>query len=388
MNNKKEVLEKILQDPIYLKDICGFKDLSWFHNDWIKWLFGDEDPSNNKLLSAHRNSYKTTAIIIGFIWILLRDADETTLLVRKTLGLSILVLRAISKQLKNPYIQELFELRYGKKFSFTRDNDKGITLCYKKSSSLEPNIMSLGIGDSATGLHFSRIHNDDVVTLADRRSYAERQKTFSFCHEEENLIKTGGKITFTGTPWHTDDFYSTLKNRREYPVGKVKVVGFGEDRLKKIKESIPPDLYALNYDLKFMNTGNCRFSDLRYGEFPSEGNCYAHIDAGYSGKDNTALTILNVVSKEEIYVLGFKFSGNVIDNLSKIYKKLIEYSIISLFMESNADKGLLAERIKHDFKSNQPFKIILYHEKTKKEIKINNYLSVYMKYIYFIYTDK
>ncbi len=383
--SERKALSKILKEPYYLSKVCGYNKLVPLHGEWIKWLLGKEnsekEEDKEKLLLAHRGSYKTTCIVVGLVWLLLHDCEQTILLVRKTATRSVSVLRAVSKQLQNPLVKRLFELKYGVKFKMVKNTDYNIELGYKKNITIEPNIMGCGIGDSVTGLHFSRIHNDDVVTTVDKKSSAERRRTIDFCDECTNLLNPGGTSTYTGTAWHEEDAYSRIKNLKRYPIGSMDLAEYTEKKIQSLKDKLPLELYILNYELEIVNVENSRFSDMVLGEMPEDyKTCYAQIDAGYKGADNTAMTILIKQEKDGVirhHVRGYRLTGHVLEHETRILQIIRKFRVNHLYLEDNADKGLLADTLRKSTASLGYVRIISYHESMKKEIKINNYLGLY-----------
>ena len=89
---------KLFRDyPHKLGHFLGYKDLRPFHDEWIKHCWGG---TGTRTLQAHRNSYKTSAIIIvGAVWWILFHPNISILLTRKTSTNSSSIITTIIKHL-------------------------------------------------------------------------------------------------------------------------------------------------------------------------------------------------------------------------------------------------------------------------------------------------
>ena len=62
----KNLVSLLRNEPYKIGQLCGFKDLTELHNEWLKMMiYGDEEFT----LLAHRGSYKTTCLSICFAFI-------------------------------------------------------------------------------------------------------------------------------------------------------------------------------------------------------------------------------------------------------------------------------------------------------------------------------
>lgn len=362
-----EQIVKVRNNPFLLGHYLGYTKLNRTHNHWIlKFLTSESD----YVLQAHRNSYKTTAcLVVGVIWYLLFKPEATILIVRKEADGASSIVKAISKLYDTPEIQTLYK-ELG--FSGVKKNDDridSITLNHKKVVTKEGNIDSIGIGGSITGRHYDKILCDDISTLKDRVSKAEREKTNGFVRELMNIKKPDGTISFSGTPWHKQDVFSILPDADKYPLGSVHIPDLTADKIAEIRSRTTASLFAINYELKHISDENKIFTNAKTSKFIYTHDNYAHIDCAYSGTHNTALTIGQVVGGK-ICLKGWTWRKSIVDLYQIIANILKEHNVKTCWMEDNADKGLGRAELMKMFPS-----ISGYHEAMQKHSKITGYLK-------------
>lgn len=155
-----------------------------------------------------------------------------------------------------------------------------------------PQLICLGIHTSLTGKHSDYIFTDDIVNVQDRSSQAERNRTKLQYQELQNVKNRDGRIFNTCTPWHKQDAISELMPNKKfydcYSTGLITAV-----KLRDLRESMDPSLFAANYELKHIASDKALFGKPNYCNDETllyEG--VSHIDASYGGADWTAYTIM------------------------------------------------------------------------------------------------
>ena len=371
-------IRKILNEPHLLGIYLGYNDLSEIHSEWIKKCWTNK---STYVLQAHRNSYKTTAVlIVGTIWYLLFNPEDTILICRKEYEGAASILKAILKHYESDKMHLLYKELGFKDYVIKEAKKDSITLPFKREITKEGNIESMGLGGAGTGRHYNKIMCDDVVTLKDRVSEAEREKTKEFIRELHNIKTTNGTITVTGTPWHRDDAYSILPIADKYPLGSITINGFNEEIVNDIKSRTTPSLYAINYQLKHISDENKIFTDAKYKHWKNDNNyIVGHIDAAYSGTHYTAFTLLQ---KEDgmIIIKGWIWRESIVDLYHRITNILLNNNCGTVYMEDNADKGLGREELIKHYPN-----VIGYHEKENKHNKIIIHLKTNWKDVCFDY---
>jgi len=362
----EKTLEKILSKPTLYANAIGYTLLQpQIHDEWIKMLmYSKEDIT----LQAHRESYKTTCVIVAITLLLVFKPNSPNLLLRKDQDSVMEITRAIKRNLRNPITLEIIKFLYKKDLSFIKETSEEIhtNLCTDLGKK-ESQFLASGIGSfSITGKHFPRIYTDDIVTLKDRRSRAERNATKAVYQEIQNVKSAGGTIVNTGTPWHKDDCFSIMPKPKKFTVYETGLMSDKEIINRKNKMSA--SLFSANYELKHISDADSLFKNPKYGEYPNRDS-RAQIDCSYGGEDTTALTIMTQY-KGKTYAYGKVFTGHVQNNYSEIASLLSKYRSGTLYAETNADKGFFAK----EFRNYWPI-ISSYHESTNKHVKIVTYLQ-------------
>src|SRR5690554_3230943 len=118
MNN--ETLEKILSRPTLYARSLGYTKLKpELHDEWIRmFMLSSEDFT----LQAHRESYKTTCVIVALTLLMVLKPNESNLLLRKDQSSVKEISRAIKKNLLNPITVEMAQLLYGKQLKLVKDS--------------------------------------------------------------------------------------------------------------------------------------------------------------------------------------------------------------------------------------------------------------------------
>lgn len=358
---------------------AGFKDLGDIHNDWLKsFLFSKDDFT----LQAHRGSYKTTCLAIAIALIIVLYPSKNIIMVRKADDDVKEIVMQVKKILNSDMVKSLIWVLYRTELMLTTSSVYEIDTNLKTSPRGASQLVGLGSKTSITGKHADIVITDDIININDRISQAERERTKLTYQELENVKNKGGRFINTGTPWHKEDAFILMDNINKfdcYTTGILKPADIQDKR-----EKMTPSLFAANYELKHIADEDTLFSnpvvdDGSNTELIYDGIC--HVDASYGGGDNTAFTILKEQEDGKIYVYGMLSDKHVDDCLEFIEGKRKLYRAGTLYLESNADKGYLAEKIS--------MPINLYHESTNKYIKISTYLRERWKDIIFTAdTDK
>lgn len=364
---------QVKQTPILLGKLLGYAKLRDLHNEWITSTW-DVGPGL-RCLQSYRGSYKSTSIIlVGIIRYLLFRPNARIILIRKTFTDAAAMVQAISSAFDKPELQALFYEAHGVWPAKTIDGNGRLSFNFKSTKTPEGNLAAYGIGNSITGTHCDVLIADDVVTLKDRTSPAERETTKEYLREVlANVADPSAVKIITGTPWHRNDAFSEIAKITEikkYPIEQFNMLTPEEEADKR--RSTNPFLWACNYSLEFISDDSLLFQDPQYGPMDVEAwrnpgiTVSAHLDAAYSsgGGDYCALTI-----KAGKNVIGFIYGGNVMDWYGFIKTACGKYHVREIFLETNGDHGYCARDLRE-----MGLPTITYAEKENKEIKIQTYL--------------
>jgi hypothetical protein len=369
-------IKNLRNNPHLLGHYLGYKKLNETHSQWILNFWDNE---KDYVLQAHRNSYKTTAcLVVGTIWYLLFHPETTILIVRKEADGASSIVKSISKLYDTPEMLTLYKEVGYTELRKIDDRIDSITLSQKKMVTKEGNIDSIGIGGSVTGRHYDKILCDDISTLKDRVSKAEREKTNGFVRELMNIKKATGTISFSGTPWHKKDVFSILPEAEKFPLGSIDIPELTPEKIAEIRSRTTASLFAINYTLKHVADENKIFIDAKTDNLVTEhSGTIAHIDCAYSGTHYTALTIGQKIAGNYI-IKGYTWRKSIVDLYDQVANIMKAHNVSSCYMEDNADKGLGRAELSKRFTA-----ISGYHESENKHNKIIGHLKYRWPEVYF-----
>ena len=364
----------LLNEPVKIGYAVGFDKLTALHNRWIiEMIRGTQD----KILQAHRGSYKTTCVSIALACIFVLLPNKKTLFLRKTDADVKEVIRQVRNILLSPPMQEAARLIHGKDMVLITQTASELSSNLPGDSKGTSQLVAMGINGSITGKHFDRIFTDDIVNVQDRTSKAERDRTKIVYQELQNIRNRGGRIFNTGTPWHKEDCFSLMPNIERHDCYSTGLIS--KEQLQIIREAMTASLFAANYELRHIASDDVIFTSPQTGADPAlaeQGIC--HIDASYGGEDGTAFTVCKK-SGGKYYIYGRLWQKHVDDCLPEIIRLRKAFNAGIIYCERNADKGYLAKALR-----DKGERADTYHEKTNKFVKITSYLKSEWKNVVFV----
>ncbi len=370
-----EHVKTIRKYPHVLGLLAGKDKLTPMHSTWMRYIL---DSPSERVLMAHRGSYKTTSVVeIGLIWYLMFHPDARIALIRKSFTQAAECIRNIANIMLQPEIKDLLEFVWGTSWKFTVRREGKLELSVKRTKTKEVSLTAKGLDSAITGDHYDFALADDCEDLQDRISDAAREKTIMVMNEfRANIMDRGRHMCFLGTPWHMRGLYSTLPPALKYPISKTNLISAEEEQ--KIRAKTTPTLFAINYLLEFENEEDLPFKDPFIGTWHDGlvSNIRAHVDAAYDGDHYCALTIMGRLPDGKLNAVGFTYQGNIKDWLGDIAQKLVYYKCNKIYIEDNADRGYSADVLKlHPLIKEHHIWVLDYHEKMTKEVKISTFLG-------------
>lgn len=371
---EEAILDVIKNQPYEIGHWVGFNDLTELHNDWIKlFLYADTDQT----LLAHRGSFKTTCLSIAIALMLVINPKQKILFFRKTDDDVVEIVSQVKNILRSGCMKLIVMKLYGIQLKITKETQTEVNTNLNTDTKGASQLLGLGIKTSITGKHADVVITDDIVNLNDRISPAERQRIRLAYDELQNVKNRGGRFINTGTPWHKEDAISKMPNITRYDCYQTGLID--KEELQELRQSMPPSLFAANYELKHIADEESLFSAPKFTDKTALiYNGIAHIDAAYGGSDSTAFTICHEVG-DSIYMYGKKYKKHVDEALPDILRIHKALRAGTIYCEKNADKGYLAKELRQ---KDIPTK--LYSENTNKYIKIASYLRKEWSNIYFL----
>lgn len=361
-------LQLVKDEPHRLGHMIGFDRLGPLHSDWIKYCW---DAEEDRSLQAHRGAYKTTAIdIVGAIrWMLFKPNDRIGL-IRKKFDDAAKVLRAIENAMELVELKELFKYAHGFYPELVEANSRRLTYNFKETITPEANVNSFGLTADLIGTHLDKPLCDDFITLKDRISRAEREKTKLIIQDVMANIADKGNwksTVFVGTPWHKNDAWTCCPEPVRYNVYDTGILS--EEEIKEKQTKITPTLFSINYRLINEADENLLFHNPSYGNWIySIPDVWGHIDAAFDGSATNALTFMSE-TKTGHQAVGLSYTGNVKTWYDVIEAKYNQYRCRGIYVENNPDKGYVADQLRAI-----GLNVIDYPEDMDKDTKISIYL--------------
>lgn len=361
-------IEYILTSVVEISHMIGFNLITDIHQEWFDLFFSD---TQEITLQASRNSYKSTLLSIFTACYMIIFPNKRILVIRKTDDDISDFIGTVKNILESDTFKYLVLKIWGIELKIINFNSCEITTNLKTNVDDAAQLRGKSLNSALTGKHADLIITDDIVTLTDRISRADREKTKIKYQELFNLLNRSGKVINCGTPWHKDDCFSLMNNLHVYDCYKLEKAGVMTKELIKEKRSkMTSSLFAANYELKHIANEDAIFTNPQFTDNEKliyNGIC--HIDARYSGSDYTAFTIIKK-AEDKFYVLGKRFDKHVDDCLNEIFLLQKKYLGGKIYCENNGDKGYLKKKIIEMGNYADD-----YHEAMNKYIKIISYLK-------------
>ncbi|MGI6040979.1 MAG: terminase large subunit domain-containing protein [Candidatus Alectryocaccobium sp.] len=369
----ERLVRELRRHPVKFGKLLGFDKLTDLHDGWIREMI---DSQEDRTLLGHRSSYKTTCLSIAIALIIILQPQKNTIFIRKTDNDVTDIILQVKKILESDESKAIVQRIYGLNLEVYSTMFR-INTNLVDSKKGAPQLLGIGTSGSITGKHADIIFTDDIVNTRDRTSKAERERVKLLYNELQNIKHREGRIFNTGTPWHKEDAISMMPNVTRYDCYKTGLID--KDKLQELRQSMPPSLFAANYELKHIADEESLFSAPKFTDKTAliyDG--IAHIDAAYGGSDATAFTICHKVG-DSFYMYGKKYKKHVDEALPDILRIHKVFRSGTIYCEKNADKGYLAKELRQ---KDLPTK--LYSENMNKYIKIASYLKKEWSNIYFL----
>lgn len=372
---QQRILTKLKEEPYILGHRLGFTKLTPLNNQWIiDMVFGKGDET----LQAHRGAYKTTCVSIAFLLIIILFPNDKTKFFRKTDTAVKEIIRQVSMMLKHSLVKQIVRELWDVDLKLITDSAYEINTNLTNDPRGTSQLCASGFKASKTGQHYDRIFTDDIVTIEDRISRAEREATKQSYYELQNIINPTGRIFNSGTPWHKEDAFCIMPDAKKYD---CYVTGLLTDQdIEEKKEQLPPSLFAANYELRHIASEDVIFENPTLHGDPAKisNSNYCHIDAAYGGEDYTAFTIVKK-TEGKYYVFGKLWQKHVDSCLDEIFWEKKKFKAGMIYCEENGDKGYLKKEIQR-----RGEKASSYWEDTNKYLKIVTYLKSEWRNIVFV----
>ena len=366
----------LLNYPHLIGNQIGFGDLTKLHSKWIKDIvYGDDDFT----LQAHRGSYKSSALSVAIALIMIIYPKRNIIFLRKTDNDVAEMIGMVSKALKSPIFADLAGILHdGVDLKIVSENQEQISTNLWTSPMGAQQLRGKGIKSSITGSHSFYVITDDICTLEDRISRAERDRVKLQYNELQNIRNRGGRIINIGTPWHKEDVFTLMPNIIQYDCYHTDLIT--PEKLRELRASMTPSLFAANYELKHIANEEALFTTAPqfFDDEQLLRDGISHVDAAYSGRDRTAFTC-GRYKDGIIYLYGRIWRKHIEDVMDPIIIEADRLKCWPLYNENNGDKGFVNKEFR---KRNRWSKE--YRESQNKYVKISSYLKKWWPRIRFL----
>ena len=367
---------QLLADPVALGYALGYTDFRYgLHDEWIKaMLLGTEDMT----LQAHRGSYKTTCLAVAIACMMIYYRSSNIIFLRKTDTDVVEVIKNVVRILKSDVFRQIFLALTGEELLIVKETSTEVTTSAYNAPRGAAQLLGMGIGGSITGKHADIVITDDIINVKDRMSAAEREKTKAAYMELQNICNRGGRIINTGTPWHKEDAFTLMPPPVVYDCYTTGLLT--EDKIRELRQSMAPSLFAANYELKHIAAENALFATTP-GSTADPVMLYdgiAHVDAAYEGEDYTAFTCGRRVG-DTIYLYGRMWRSHVDTVMDAVLADCERLRCAPIYCETNGDKGYLARELKA-----RGMVVRAYPEKMNKYLKISTFLRKWWGNVVFL----
>ncbi len=370
-----DAIQHLLENPEEIGREVGFRDLTPLHGRWIREIvFGAEDYT----LQAHRGAYKSSCLAVALSLFLILFPARNIIFLRKTDSDVAEMMGMVSKILKTDILRDLTALLYHQDLEIASESQDHISTNLWVSPMGAPQLRGLGIKSSITGSHSWLVVTDDICNLSDRISRAERERTKLQYAELQNIRNRGGRIINLGTPWHKEDVFSVMPNLSRYDCYSTGLIS--PEKLKTLRASMPPSLFAANYELRHIATEDALFQTPP--QFESNAallrDGISHLDCAYGGSDSTAFTCARLRGNT-LYLYGRLWHAHVNRVLDECIAEADRHLCWPLYCEDNGDHGFVVTEIRRRDHFGKT-----YHEDQNKFVKISTYLQYWWPNIRFI----
>ena len=374
------VLRWMREHPAQVGRWCGFGLLTdELHDGWMQQMIsGTEDMT----LLAHRGSYKTTCLSVALAITIASDPARNIIFMRKSEDAVKEIVQQVQKIILSEPFRYLTAKAYGEDYgpvTLRQASSTSITTDVYAAAKGAAQLLGIGTSGAITGKHADVVITDDIVTLDDRVSKAERDRIVRVYDELQNIRNRGGRIINTGTPWHPEDAISNrMPNVQRFDCYTTGLLT--ESKLAQLRQSMAPSLFAANYELRHIASENALFATSPEW-VEDESYIYdgiAHIDAAYGGEDYTALTCGRRVG-DTVYLFGRLWRSHVDTVMDAALAECDRLRCQPIYMETNGDKGYLSREIKRRGYMTRP-----YPERMNKYAKIATFLRKWWGNVVFL----
>ena len=387
-------------DPFYLSGVLGYdfhhQEMGHLHKALFETLlqftpgvdFRDLSPVKNRLILWPRGHYKTTAMVLHIVQLILNFPDVRILLMQGNLKLARGWLAEVKSHFDRRNTKSLLPKLFpefcppeGGKLG----NASEFTVPARRRAHLKEATVTVASPKAiSTGQHYDAFFADDLVNSSNHRNIELLDKLDAEFSLFAPLIDPGGFTTVTGTRYHHSDIYGRIirRNQGEWAVSikgasltgawpinddnellfPARIVGDPPRKIgftKQILEQLArdnPEVFWAQYFNKIVAAGRQLFPretlltsvrSTKDPEYPANAPCVMTIDLAESQRadsDHSVLTVGRTDGRGRIYVqecLGAVWSPSALATV--IMQQALKHRPIRVLIEDAAGAKYFSE---------------------------------------------
>lgn len=330
-------------------------------------LYKNQESSISCLDLCPRGTGKSTVGTIGSAALeLICDRNKRILISSETVTQAQNFLDELKKILEHPRVIELFGPFKGRIW-----HENAIEILGQTDSRKEKSVMVTGVDGSVTGNHFDIIYCDDLVSLKNSRTEAQREKVKQWFYTTlmPCVINQYTKIRIRGTRYHPDDLYDHLMYHDPKFKNSTNII----PALNEEGESNIPDTYTTQFLLEQKESMGSIYFESQYNQNPSgiQGDIFDEVFFRYTKdfpddlviftgvdlaiglkdqNDKFAVVTVGIDKKSlKIYILNH-YAGKLttVEQNNKIKEIFDKYNPIMVGIESNAFQAAKLQELKNN----------------------------------------
>jgi len=343
-----------------------------------------------------RNSFKSSVITVGHsLFSLVRDANERILIASETQKNATKYVKEIKGHIEgNHKFRALFgdwvnQHDTWRDFEFTINKRTRVYKeCSITASSLEKGLQ--------TGMHYSKIYLDDVVSRANVNTPEQIQKTLDYYRLLLSILDPTGSIYINGTRWSIHDLYGWILDKENGETDKFNILVkqatnedgellmpdvLSKEFLEDQRATQGPTIFQMQYQNVALSEDNATFKPdwvKTYSENPKGLIYFLTIDPAISNKteaDFSGFVMNGVDYKHHWYIQeAFKKKVNLLEIIEIIFELADRYQpLMCLGLEKFAlEKALQVSLNQEMIRRNKfiPIKEIETDTRVSKDVRI------------------
>lgn len=381
--------EQARRDPFFLGALLGYDFQPDVHTDLFDALpAGDRkkaffyvSANKNRLILWPRGHYKTSAVVVRIVQLILNYPDIRILIMQANLKLTkgwLLEIRShFDGKNEKSRLPDLFPEFCGKNLG----SSMAFTVPARERKHLKEATVTIASPKAVqTGQHYDIFCADDLVNSANFRNVELLDKLESEFNHFRPLLDPGGYTIVTGTRYHFVDLYGRILAKAQDWVisvrgawdeaGKLlfpqrvardgRHIGFTRELLDSIARTMDPESFEAQYFNRIIATGRQLFPEelilsrvrsTKDAEFPANAPCYLVVDLATGDQTKSDDSVIAVAKRESngrtwiLDCVGGHMSPFIL--AMTIIKLALEHRPVAVLIEKSTNSEFFFEYMRH-----------------------------------------